>query len=130
MHHNAGCHPPPYSRSHSRRSILHTCCWRQKFSVHFSGIEPMPTYEPSEIIGFRSLVKQAQVYSVVFICITRKVRDNQAGKQQMFIDEMREKYLFIVQLLLNNGSHRLYTLQWVRRPTTAAPLYTAPLPPH
>ncbi len=90
----------------------------------------MLTCEPSEIIGFRSLVEQARVCSVVFVCITRKVRGNQVGKQQTFVDEMRVKDLFIVELLSNNGSHRLYTLQWVRRPTPTAPLYTAPLPPH
>jgi len=67
--------------------------------------------------------------------MTRKVRFNQVGKQQTFVDEMRVKDFFIIELLSNNAAHWLYTLPWVRRPTPTAPLYTAPLytaplPPH
>ena len=76
------------------------------------------------------MVEQARVCSVIFVCITRKVHDIQVEKQQMFVDEMRVKYLFIIELLPNNGSHQLYTLQRVHCPTPTAPLYTALLPLH
>ena len=134
MHHNAGCHPPPCGRSQSRRSILHTCCWRQKFSVHFSGIEPMLTCEPSETIGFRNMVEQAQICSVVFICIIReKSVVIKLGSKQTFIDEMRVKYFFIIEQWLTSHTregaspHSHCTTLHCTAPTALIPLHRSTL---
>ena len=134
MHHNAGCHPPPCGRSQSRRSILHTCYRRQKFSVHFPAIEPMLTCEPSETIGFRNMVEQARICSVVFVCIIqRKVRGNQVGKQKTFVDEMRVKYFFIIVQQLTSHTregaspHSHCTTLHCTAPTALNPLHRSTL---